>query len=332
MRTATLLILALAISGCGDDDIHSYNAPKTPPPTQMQTPGPSLAATLPDSPSDVVWDMPDGWTESNSDQAMRAATFDAGGIEVIVTALSGPAGGILANVNRWRGQIGLDAIDEASLAPMLTHYNGIGGDVIIADMTGDQRMVAAIVDPGDGKTWFVKATGDPDPIGALLPEFTLFARSFRTEVKPATTSSPAGTGSEQSVLDRLGSYTPPDNWTRDPNASSVVAAAYTAGTGARITATVLGGQGGGILPNINRWRGQVGLEPVPTLEDAGGQDIGGALLVNITGEQASIVAAIVTEGDHSWFFKMTGAPSEIEPELPAFQRFVQRVGLGEDTP
>ena len=327
MRTAPLLILALALTACGDDEINAYNAPKTPPPTPVKTPGPSLAATVPHTASDVVWDVPEGWTRSGSEQAMRAATFDAAGVEVIVTALSGPAGGILANINRWRGQIGLDAIDEAALAPMLTHHNGLGGDVIIADMTGGQRMIAAVIDPGDGKTWFVKATGEPEPIGALLPEFTLFARSFRTDVAPAAT----GTG-DQTVLDRLGAYTPPDSWMRDPNASTIVAAAYATETGVRVTATALGGQGGGILPNINRWRDQVGLAPVDTLDDTGAKDIGGALLVNITGEQASIVASIVPELDHSWFFKMTGAPADIEPELAAFERFVRRVGLGEDTP
>ncbi|TMB35869.1 MAG: hypothetical protein E6J61_01015, partial [Deltaproteobacteria bacterium] len=42
----------------------------------------------------------------------------AGHVEVSLTVLPGMAGGDLANVNRWRGQLGLSAIDDAAIASL----------------------------------------------------------------------------------------------------------------------------------------------------------------------------------------------------------------------
>ena len=68
--------------------------------------------------SPVEWVVPDGWRKEPNRQG-REATFRMGPkddpAELTVVALGAQAGSLLANVNRWRGQIGLKAMDEGSL-------------------------------------------------------------------------------------------------------------------------------------------------------------------------------------------------------------------------
>ena len=76
-----------------------------------------------------------------------------------MTVLAGEAGGELANVNRWRGQIGLPRSSAALAArePLKTK----AGTVSVYDFKGDGGAVVAGLTFVDGNTWFVKMTGDP---------------------------------------------------------------------------------------------------------------------------------------------------------------------------
>ena len=58
--------------------------------------------------------MPAGWHKA-PDRPARAFTLFAGAgesLECYVTSLGGDAGGTLANVNRWRGQLGLTPVSD----------------------------------------------------------------------------------------------------------------------------------------------------------------------------------------------------------------------------
>ena len=99
---------------------------------------------------------------------------------------------------------------------------------------------------------------------------------------------------------------------------------------AEVTVSSLGGGGGGLLPNINRWRRQIGLDPISeaTLaEVAKTLDFNGreGTLVDMSGTDSRIVAAIVAVGSQTWFYKMMGAPETIEKQVDAFTAFVQSV-------
>src|SRR5690349_3907522 len=114
MSSASKAVLLAAVwvlvsGGCDRDDIHAYRAPRKVRTTPAQaSPAPAQAK--------VVWDTPEGWRAVIADQPMRVATFRAGpgdGVEVSVTAFPGDVGGLLANVNRWRGQVGLAPAQES---------------------------------------------------------------------------------------------------------------------------------------------------------------------------------------------------------------------------
>ncbi len=329
LRVLTAAALASLLCACEEEGVRTYRAPKPP--------AKAAAAAA----SSVTWTAPQGWEPVKSDQQMRIATFHPGPgqPEVSVTAFPGDSGGLLANINRWRTQLKLDPIEESQLPQSVEVSTTEGVKVALADLAGNnQQMLGAVIVPGDGKTWFVKATGEPAAIAALKPAFTAFARSFRFQPPAAAAPAapqPTPAAPTSTVQSRLTAWSPPSHWKPDPKASSMVAAAFEAANpdgGAKITATVLVNNGGGKLANINRWRDQVGLPPVETIEQQPVIDLGnGNILVDLASADGARrqMAAVVSEQAQTWFFKIAGPPKGVEAERPAFERLIHSVGLGE---
>ncbi len=124
----------------------------------------------------LAWTLPAGWREIPGN-GMRLATFvPPGGLktEATVVALPGDSGGELANANRWRGQIGLPATDEAGMAAARTTMTTKAGPAAIYDFTGAgavrTRLIAAAVTTG-GTTWFFKLMGDASATESARPGF-----------------------------------------------------------------------------------------------------------------------------------------------------------------
>lgn len=146
------------------NDPQGGNLPSMPPPRM-----PGGADTL-------TWDLPKGWTEARAG-GMRLATLKptaTGKIDVSVIVLPGTAGGELGNVNRWRGQIGLQPVDEAGRAQMRQEVKSKAGAVSLYDFSSEgpskQRMIAGLLFV-DGRSWFVKMVGDPEPVAASRADF-----------------------------------------------------------------------------------------------------------------------------------------------------------------
>jgi hypothetical protein len=124
----------------------------------------------------LYWKLPKGWTQEQSG-GMRFATLKApvqGKLDVSVVVLPGPAGGELANVNRWRGQIGLGPVDEGALASARATVKSPAGAVSLFDFTSGggkkTRMIAGLLF-AEGNSWFVKMTGDADAVGSARADF-----------------------------------------------------------------------------------------------------------------------------------------------------------------
>jgi hypothetical protein len=99
-----------------------------------------------------------------------------------VVVLPGAAGGEVANVNRWRGQIGLPPLDDATLAKNRQVVKTKLGPVAVYDFTslGDvkSRMVTGLVSTADGNTWFFKLMGESEPVGKAKPAFMKYLESL----------------------------------------------------------------------------------------------------------------------------------------------------------
>ncbi len=125
----------------------------------------------------LLWTLPSGWT-AKMESGMRFATLKpagAGKVEVSVVVLPGTAGGDLANVNRWRGQLGLAPIDETQLAALRKPMQTDAGPVALFDLVTEgkerSRMLAAILTTESGYTWFLKMTGGADEVAAKQAEY-----------------------------------------------------------------------------------------------------------------------------------------------------------------
>ena len=105
-----------------------------------------------------------------------------GRIDVSVITLPGTAGGELANVNRWRGQIGLPPTDDAGLAKSRSAVKAPAGGVSVYDFTSEgatpSRMVAGLL-VTSGNSWFIKMVGDPGPVASARRDFISLLETLR---------------------------------------------------------------------------------------------------------------------------------------------------------
>jgi hypothetical protein len=123
---------------------------------------------------------------------MRLASFSfgaAGGprADISIVAIPGEAGGELANVNRWRGQLGLAPMSARDLSASALKVRTPAGKALLVDFTGADpkgeiagkaRLLGAIL-PLDGRQWFFKAMGEDAVVGRAKPSFVKFLRSVR---------------------------------------------------------------------------------------------------------------------------------------------------------
>ena len=118
---------------------------------------------------------------------MRKATYaipgEAGAVgDLSVTAFPGDVGGELANVNRWRGQLGLAPLAATEVEGAVTRLTPHGLSATLVDFSGGSadkpvRMLGAIV-PFNGATWFFKLTGPVDLVAKEKPAFLAFVQSL----------------------------------------------------------------------------------------------------------------------------------------------------------
>ena len=123
---------------------------------------------------------------------MRRATFllkNTGGqtAEVAVSVFPGDVGGLLANVNRWRGQIGLGPVAPDEVASITSDIDANGTKATVVDFQTDkapagksqpQRMVVVTL-PNAGNSWFFKMTGDAPLVGAQKETLLQFVKSVK---------------------------------------------------------------------------------------------------------------------------------------------------------
>ncbi|MEM9801386.1 MAG: dienelactone hydrolase family protein [Planctomycetota bacterium] len=131
---------------------------------------------------------PPGWTESQGSR-MRVASYELpGGADCSVIALGSDGGGLLANVNRWRAQMGAsdlseDDLDDLPRVPMLGrlvptvriegNYTGMGGQQV-----EDALMLGAIAIL-DREAVFAKVIGPRSSVEEQSEAFAAFCRGLR---------------------------------------------------------------------------------------------------------------------------------------------------------
>ncbi len=191
MRALALACVLAGVTACDREEVTHFRVAKAPPSASPAMPaGMGMAGDVPPparpAGGGLRWTVPKGWTEEQGG-GMRFASFKVpvkGTVDASVVVLPGAAGGELANVNRWRGQIGLEPLDEAGLASARRTVSTKAGPLRVYDFASGgasgKRLVAGLTEI-EGNTWFVKLTGDAAAVGAAREDFMKLLGSLRLD-------------------------------------------------------------------------------------------------------------------------------------------------------
>jgi hypothetical protein len=179
-----LILSILIFVSCGKSPQQVYQIPKEvekavnmPTPNSGSSmasgnvPGASASTEVPD------WTVPEGWSVEATNNIRRGSFLSKGNLgevmEISVTVFPGSVGGLLANVNRWAGQISMPPMTEDGLASIMKSMSVDGKEsqyVKLDNIENGQGILAVIVSH-KGNSWFFKATG---PMNYLASEESVF--------------------------------------------------------------------------------------------------------------------------------------------------------------
>lgn len=355
-----ILLLAVAVTGCRKEQISVYRIPKeSDAPAAAAAPGGHEAMVA----EQVKYQTPAGWTEHlASDTA--PASFSIAGDKAQVTIMTFPKVGVsqLSLLNIIREKSNLPPLSDAEVAKLVEPVGigeGIGQLIDLSSSTGENTnstptasVLVALVEHG-GATWFFKLFGAPDVVAAQKPALRDFLKSISFVAAAGGGAMPpghvpiasAGGGMSPSATASLPpppavdkpAWEIPAGWHEVSPGQMLLAKFSLAENGgaADVTVSSFGGDAGGPLANINRWRGQLSLPPVAaadfdksytSLDVSGGK----AMLVDVTGtskdgKPSRLIGLIWPRGGDTWFYKMMGDAAVTGGQKEAFLKFIQSV-------
>jgi hypothetical protein len=143
------------------------------------------AASPPETPAETTskanWTVPGQWKELPAGQ-MQLAKFavtqrGSAKAEVSVSIFPNDTGGTLANVNRWRQQIGLPVLKDGELSSVASPLDPSAPGAILVDMKSDSKQLLGAIVPRDGRYWFYKLMGDAEAVAPEKESFVAFVKS-----------------------------------------------------------------------------------------------------------------------------------------------------------
>ena len=150
--------------------------------TPVPATGPTSDAGARQSVGGISWDMPAGWTRG-AEGPMRLATVTDGKAEIAISSFGGDVGGVLPNVNRWRGQVGLPPVEsQADAERDVTEVEIASGQKVrVYDFAGTETRTRDASVPGEGKLYFIKMTAPSAVVAERVGAFDQLVKSLRVE-------------------------------------------------------------------------------------------------------------------------------------------------------
>ena len=131
--------------------------------------------------SPLAWTEPEHWQRAR-DRFRREVTFTIGEAECWISLLGSDGGGLRANVDRWRGQMGLGPLG-AGEQPTLDTFDMLGQRAQMIEIEGGGkqagRSMLAAFGPFGRDTVFIKLIGPAEVVDAERAAFDAFCRSLR---------------------------------------------------------------------------------------------------------------------------------------------------------
>jgi len=265
------------------------------------------------------WTLPEGWQQQpGSGMRYATITIESAGTPLELSVMRLPSVDVIANVNRWRDQLGL----PPTTAEKLYSSETPGEEVVRVPLDGTEAVLVNLV--GRLKQ---SRMGRP------------FASGRRQMPRPASPAGddPKNDASVKPAPPSALTYDTPEQWSpgRVGGMRKAAFIVEDAGSSVEITAIDLAPGAGDLLSNVNRWRQQVGLEAV-TLETLNEQlkqiDVNKkkANYVELVGSTETILSVITIDAGQAWFFKLKGDNDLAAREKERFEQFVRSVNFGQN--
>ena len=293
----------------------------------------------------VTWVLPENWGENPALAGPMAGSFH-------VVTKEGPQGRIgvmpfresvssLEVANMFAREIGYGLLDEERLAALLEKKT-LGDREFELIRLEEQRTTEApktvllALHRKDSQTWLFPFIAQSELIEDELENFSLFLEStvLRAGQEPVKALAPPAPASSPAPPNPSApEWSIPSHWAPG-QASSMRLASYKVsdeeGNELDFSVTTFPGDVGGLLANVNRWLGQIGLES--TDEEGLKQYVSPikidgmtAQLVEASSTDKTFYAAILMRNNSSWFFKLTGGKALALKEKENFSEFLDSV-------
>ena len=332
-RSAFLLAgIATLLSSCGEDpEVRSYTA-------DNHYEGPV-----------VSWVIPEQWGENPGMSGIMAGSFH-------IKTPMGPRGRIgvmpfresvetTQIVNMFARELGHTDYNESSVQPLIAHKK-LGDrsfEVIrLEDMSGEegpQKTALLALYRHNAQTWLFPFIADRVLVDKELENFYSFLQSttLRAGKTPVRAIAPSLPPAQPASSGHQPTWDAPEHWERKPATQMRVgnyAVSNEAGEALDFSITSFPGEVGGILANVNRWLGQVGMSP--TDEQGLSQylsdrmiDEKPAKLVLAESDEQALYAAILLHKGRSWFLKLMGDVNLARAEKENFLGLIDSFCLGD---
>jgi hypothetical protein len=236
----------------------------------------------------LTWKLPEGWQESRANDGVSLYAVSVGSKESPLTLTIGrlPLSPLTANVDRWRGQLGLPPLRGGEMEQTTTRRLIGGVEGVVVDLTGAGKgahppMMAPRAEPPKNVGVKYKAPDDwkPAPNNQFSKlRFAIGKYSSGEEV--------------QVTLSIMGPQNPLENvlrWRQQVGLGPITAE-------------------------------QLAKESLPLeLPDAK------VVYVEMAGRTQKMLGVLATRNDQTWVFKMIGDPSVVDKQKAAFEAFVKSV-------
>ena len=139
--------------------------------------------------TNFTWEAPEGWTQAGA-KPMREVTFVMGEeaeTEVYIAVLSGMAGGVEANINRWCSQMDQDPLSAEQIAALPT-VSVLGSPAPMVEVVGsftgmsgpknENYMLLGAISELPAQTVFIKMTGPKEMVEQEREHFVAFCESL----------------------------------------------------------------------------------------------------------------------------------------------------------
>lgn len=272
------------------------------------------------------YELPTGWKSKDGPPPVFQTievTENENEATLTVMPLPAPAndltGYLKSNVDRWRRQLGMSPATSENWLEEATN-----SAEIISIPTEQGKFITLVHLEGT-----TEKMGEAKMLVAMVSNESLTGNAAMATAPPTAPKTPPRKSNV--------AYDIPEGWRESPgNSMRLVSLAVDHESGESEISVIRLPGGGDVLPNINRWRGQVKLDPVNaeelkvSLEEIKVDGQAGQFTF-LEGPEQSILVAIVEVDGVKWFYKMLGPTPAVQAEQVHFREFLKSVKIKNDS-